>query len=543
MHQPQQHIHYSRTSRDFQPETFTNQLQFQHKAVAKGPKLSFPEFDGTDPDGWIRKAEKYFELVGVPTEDRVQLAVLYIKGKAEFRWRGTGYSPNNLQWYQFCRWLGARFSDTSTYEAVGQFHSLRQMGSVNEYIDKFEELMSLVKRDNPFLRDEYFTCSFVSGLKEPIQHHLQCYKPRSLVDAFWYAKRLEQATTIPRKPYPPIFPARTTKPWAKEARVSDQKDANSIAELKAAGKCFKCREPWIPGHTKVCKGKQVFSVILMESAEGKQELGVVQDGPTEEEEAEYFDAEQIPVMQLSLHALLGTAHPANTFTLQLQIGKHIATALVDTGTDVSFINAKFAIKANIVISPVSAVQVVVANGKHMLSNTACVACPYSIQGCSFQSDFRLLEIQGYDIILGADWVYTHSPVGLNLKTREISITKNGHHCVTFSDETKGTKNMLINPKTLCKLLQRQAVTSVLLLKIYTTNDKNIESLAIPQEIQTVLQDFEDIFQTPVTLPPKRSVDHAITLIDDSKSVNQRPYRLPYHQKNAMEELIHHMLDS
>jgi hypothetical protein len=119
MHQPQQHIHYSRTSRDFQPEAFTHQLQFQHKAVAKGPKLSFPEFDGTDPDGWIRKAEKYFELVGVPTEDRVQLAVLYIKGKAEFWWRGTGYSPNIVQWYQFCRWLGDRFSDTSTYEAVG----------------------------------------------------------------------------------------------------------------------------------------------------------------------------------------------------------------------------------------------------------------------------------------------------------------------------------------------------------------------------------------------------------------------------------------
>jgi hypothetical protein len=317
IHQPQQHTHYSRTPRDFQPEIFTNQLQFQHKAVAKFPKLSFPEFDGTDPDGWIRKAEKYFELVGVPTEDRVQLAVLYIKGKTEFWWRGTSYSPNNVQWHQFCRWLGDRFNDTSTYEVVGQFHSLRQMGSVNEYIDKFEELMSLVKRDNIFLRYEYFTCSFVSGLKEPIQHHLQCYKPKSLVYAFWYAKRLEQATPILRKPNPPIFTARSTKPWAKEARVSDPKDADSIAELRAAGKCFKCREPWIPGHTKVCKGKQVFSVILMETAEGKQELGVVQDGHTEEAEAEYFDAEQIPVMQLSLHALLGTAHPTNTFTLQV----------------------------------------------------------------------------------------------------------------------------------------------------------------------------------------------------------------------------------
>jgi hypothetical protein len=56
---------------------------------------------------------------------------------------------------------------------------------------------------------------------------------------------------------------------------------------------------------------------------------------------------------------------------------------VDTRSDVSFINAKFAIKANTVISPVSAVKVVAANGRHMLSNTTCVACPYIIQGGSF----------------------------------------------------------------------------------------------------------------------------------------------------------------
>jgi hypothetical protein len=53
-------------------------MHFQHRAVAKGPKISFPEFDGSDVDGWIRKAEKYFELVRVPNEDRVPIAVLYI---------------------------------------------------------------------------------------------------------------------------------------------------------------------------------------------------------------------------------------------------------------------------------------------------------------------------------------------------------------------------------------------------------------------------------------------------------------------------------
>lgn len=48
---------------------YDSQMLSQHKAIARGPKLQFPEFNGDDPDGWIRKAEKYFEMVGVPTEN------------------------------------------------------------------------------------------------------------------------------------------------------------------------------------------------------------------------------------------------------------------------------------------------------------------------------------------------------------------------------------------------------------------------------------------------------------------------------------------
>lgn len=39
----------------------------------------------------------------------------------------------------------------------------------------------------------------------------------------------------------------------------------------------------------------------------------------------------------------------------------------------------------------------------------------------------------------------------------------------------------------------------------------------------------------------KEVDHAIPLIDPSKTINQRPYRLPHHQKNAMEALVHQLL--
>jgi ABC-type nitrate/sulfonate/bicarbonate transport system ATPase subunit len=93
------------------------------------------------------------------------------------------------------------------------------------------------------------------------------------------------------------------------------------------------------------------------------------------------------------------------------------------------------------------------------------------------------------------------------------------------------------------LLQRKDITTVLVLNS-GLDQKEIVPLQIQDpQILELLQDYEVIFQEPQHLPPKRSVDHAITLVDSSKTVNQRPYRLPHHQKNAMEELIKHMLDS
>jgi len=139
---------------DYQPQInhrqhhFASQMQFQQKVVAKEPKLTFPEFDGTDPDGWIRKSKKFFELAAVPTEVN---SVMYLSGKAEYWWRGTGCNPSTLPWHQFCRLLEDRFLEISTTEIIGQFHNLNQTATVPKYIDMFEEFMGLVKRNNPSL--------------------------------------------------------------------------------------------------------------------------------------------------------------------------------------------------------------------------------------------------------------------------------------------------------------------------------------------------------------------------------------------------------
>jgi len=48
-------------------------------------KLEFPPFDGGNPRSWIKKCAKYFSLCKTPENQRVELASLYMVGRAE-RW-------------------------------------------------------------------------------------------------------------------------------------------------------------------------------------------------------------------------------------------------------------------------------------------------------------------------------------------------------------------------------------------------------------------------------------------------------------------------
>jgi hypothetical protein len=240
----------------------------------------------------------------------------------------------------------------------------------------------------------------------------------------------------------------------------------------------------------------------MENAEGQEEISVVEDSTLSESE-EFHDAEPTPVHNLSMHALTGSFTAASTFTLKLQFGKHVATALVDTGSDISFMQAKFAIQSKCQISTVDRVKVAVANGENMISQSACLNCPYTIQGHHFTSDFRILEVQGYDIILGNDWILSHSPVGLNLKTREFSVTQNGAKLLTFKDENIVDKRITISTKKLFQLLKKRACSSILVLNTHSVLPADPSTVPkIPSDIAKVLQDFADVFKEPENLPPQ-----------------------------------------
>jgi hypothetical protein len=106
------------------------------------------------------------------------------------------------------------------------------------------------------------------------------------------------------------------------------------------------------------------------------------------------------LLHISLNAVKGTPVELS-FSLLLEINGHRAVALVDSGSSCSFMTHQMALKTNQQLVDTNPMKVSVANGGSLLSNKL-VSSNYFIQGEHFSSNFRLLPLKSYDVILGAD---------------------------------------------------------------------------------------------------------------------------------------------
>jgi Retroviral aspartyl protease len=53
----------------------------------------------------------------------------------------------------------------------------------------------------------------------------------------------------------------------------------------------------------------------------------------------------------------------------------------------------------------------------MVTDTHCSSLTFSLQGHDFKGDLRLLQIKGYDVILGLDWLSQFVTLLVNWKER------------------------------------------------------------------------------------------------------------------------------
>lgn len=100
------------------------------------------------------------------------------------------------------------------------------------------------------------------------------------------------------------------------------------------------------------------------------------------------------------------------------------------------------------------------------------------------------------------------------------------------------QNKVVNAKEINRDLRKEK--QGILLQLYSLSIK-VSPNTIHHQLQQLLTSYADVFAKPTGLPPHRSHDHRVSLVQGSGPVCVRPYIYPHFQKNEIERLVSNML--
>ena len=95
------------------------------------------------------------------------------------------------------------------------------------------------------------------------------------------------------------------------------------------------------------------------------------------------------------------------------IAERSVQILVDSGSSHSFISAAVATSLPGLRSLQFPMVVRVADGSYLTCDSELPNVEWEVQGHSFHSTLRVIQLGSYDIILGMDWLEAFSPMKVN----------------------------------------------------------------------------------------------------------------------------------
>ncbi|XP_026445569.1 uncharacterized protein LOC113346219 [Papaver somniferum] len=473
-----------------------------------------------------------------------------------------------IDWGMFSSDLCFRFEDVAYDNYVGRFNKLSQTTTVEEYFERYESLKAIMKNKNPSLCEDYFTMSFISGLKDEISNPVQMFKPNSDSEALYLA-RLQQSSVDSHlkrskpfhRPFTPssssFSPSSSYKPSLTPLtnlhkpsfsfdkpiithHLNPTKLEPSLPPIKHLipaqiqarrdkGLCYNCDVFYKPGHR--CKTQQLFMLVASDEDNSSPPID------DSEEEAASPTTSGDTTMEIFLHALTGLMNQS-TIRVPGKLNKHDIFILIDTGSTHSFLDAKLAKKLQIHLVPTGKMLVTVANGDKTVSEGVCEDLQWSMQGYHFSANLRVLPLGGNDMVLGVDWLKKLGDVMFNLDELKVSFHHHGK-LITLQGHSLNPSCSFLSGEYFFKFIKNN--TPSLVGQFFSISATHLTHT--PPEITSLLQEYAYVFAEPSTLPPPRELDHKIPLKPSSPPISQRSYRCPYIQKAVIEQLVQEMLDT
>jgi len=98
-------------------------------------RVKLPRFKGVDPQGWVSRAEKFFEVKNISAE-KLKFAVIGKEGSANHWlkfWRQKAKNKNH-SWEEFIKALIQRFGRRERNSIFESLTKIKQQGSMEDYI-------------------------------------------------------------------------------------------------------------------------------------------------------------------------------------------------------------------------------------------------------------------------------------------------------------------------------------------------------------------------------------------------------------------------
>ena len=120
---------------------------------------------------------------------------------------------------------------------------------------------------------------------------------------------------------------------------------------------------------------------------------------------------------------------------------------------------------------------------------------------------RVLDISAFDAILGYDWLKLHSPMTCHWDPPIVEFMHMGQLTQLAGVQSPPLALSAISANSLVKLSKGNDVWAMALVNFV----EQVTSPLVP-ELNALLQEFEDMFTKPNTLPPSQVYDHTIPLL-------------------------------
>ena len=221
--------------------------------------------------------------------------------------------------------------------------------------------------------------------------------------------------------------------------------------------------------------------------------------------------------------------------------------LIDCGATHNFISEILVKELQLETKETSNCRVILGSGAAVKGKGICEAVELMIGEWKVIDEFLPLELGGIDVILGMKWLNSLGITEVDWKNLILSLMYQGKKIIIRGDPslTKARVSLKNLVKTWGEEDQGYLVEYRALEKceISEEEDSIEEVLTEEESVVVVLKKFDDVFDWPETLPPRRVIEHHIHLKEGVNPVNVRPYRYAYQQKIEMDKLVEEMLSS